>query len=122
MKKSRSIWNGIYYLQIQNGLCIQQLCQMRLLSCCIVLVQQTLCASLVNTLDSNLYCSFLVSSVCCASDLSLLDHGLQIGLSCLVGSSLCLVNLYSLLGRLDIRHFCAPPLFVLAAYKYAITV
>lgn len=88
-----------------SQLCIQKLSQMCLLASCVVLMQQVLSTSLVNTLDCSLYCNILVSSIVCTSQFSLLDHGLEIGLSCLVSSSLCLVNLYSLLSGLDIRHF-----------------
>ena len=83
---------------------VQLLCQLRLLASCCILVHQTLCASLVNTLDCNTYSCFLVSCVCCAGCVSLLDHGLQIGLASLVGSSLGCTYFYTLLSRTNIRH------------------
>ena len=83
---------------------VQLLCQLRLLAGSCILVHQTLCASLINTLDGSTYCDFLISCASCTCSVSLLDHSLQVGLASLVCSSLCRNNLNTLFCRTNIRH------------------
>ena len=103
-KRKRDSIESLHICLTKLASSVQLLHQLRLLSCSSILVQQSLCASLVNTLDCNTDCSFLVSSIVCASSVSLLDEGLHVGLSCLVQGSLCLNNLNSLLCRFNVRH------------------
>ena len=68
-------------------------------------MQQILCTSLIDTFDRSSDNSLFIGRIGSSSKLSLFDHGLEIRLSCLIGSSLCSIDLDSLLGRFDIRHF-----------------
>ena len=87
------IINLIYGLYRRLSACgIELLSKLRFLSVSLVLVDKTLGSSLVYLLNSNLNCFCLLSAV---SDLNVLEECLEVRLSCLVGSSLGLVDLYS---------------------------
>ena len=92
--------NGFKYIyfKLLKKLAVELLSKLALLSCSLVLVHDTLSASLVN-LDS-LRGLLSVSS---------LDNSLKVGLNHLVLKCLSVDNLYSLLSGFNIRHNVEPP-------------
>ena len=66
-------------------------------------MENALCLSLVNSLDSETDCLVAVATLCDRS-LSLLDGGLEVGLDNLVAGGLACGNKHSLLCGLNIGH------------------
>lgn len=97
--------NGFKYIyfKLLKKLAIELLSELALLSCSLVLVHDTLSASLVNLLDSEL------DSLRGLLSVSSLDNGLKVGLNHLVLKCLSVDNLYSLLSGFNIRHNVEPP-------------
>ena len=90
--------NGFKYIyfKLLKKLAVELLSELALLSCSLVLVHDTLSASLVNLLDSKLDSFRGLLSV------SSLDNSLKVGLNHLVLKCLSVDNLYSLLSGFNI--------------------
>ena len=78
------------------------LSELGLLSCCLVLVHNALCASHVNLLDCSLYNLSLVLGVVVYCCVSLLESCLEVRLDSLVSCSLSLDDLYSFLSGFNV--------------------
>ena len=91
------------YFKLLNKLAVELLSKLALLSCSLVLVHDTLSASLVNLLDSEL------DSLRGLLSVSSLDNSLKVRLNHLVLKCLSVDNLYSLLSGFNIRHNVEPP-------------
>lgn len=84
---------------------VELLCKLGLLSRSAVLMHKTLCASLIDCLDSCSYSSLGLGSLCRSRCVGFFESGLESGLYGLVSHSLSCDNFNSFFSGFNIRHF-----------------